>query len=94
MFWFIIFIVYAYIAIWWQQVTFVFLYSEMNINFDKTESPEERFKMLFRVLFIAFLWPISMLIAIKRTGLTKVTTSMTSYEWSMMMNKYQDKGDE
>lgn len=86
----IVFIVYAYIAIWWQQVTFVFLYDEMNINFDKTETQEERFKMLFRIIGITFLWPISMPVAIKRAGLTKVTTSMTSYEWSMIWNKYQD----
>lgn len=85
----IVFVVYAYITIWWQQVTFTLLYDEMNINFDKTTTEEERFKMLFRVLFISFLWPISMPIAIKKAGLTKVATSMTSYEWSMMLNKHQ-----
>jgi hypothetical protein len=90
MIWFIAFIVYAYIAIWWQQITFTFLYNEMDINFNRAITEEQRFKMLIRILFITFLWPITILIAIKKVGLTEVTTSMTSYEWSMMFKDQED----
>jgi hypothetical protein len=64
--WLIAYIVYVCIAIWWEQITFTFLYNEMGVNFNKAVTEEQRFKMLLRILFITFMWPITMLIAIKK----------------------------
>lgn len=83
-----LYLLYAYIALWWGQVCLNLLPKESGLDFDNMSEEKDRFWAILKLPFyISLLWPISIIHMMIVAGKEVVMSAIIEFDWDMTFKK-------
>ena len=86
MIYFLIYIVYAYIGVWWTQVCLNMMPQKSGLDFDNYDE-RGRFFAIWAILYHAAFWPVSVVYMFFKADWREVLTAISEFNWSMTFRR-------